>query len=477
MRLQTLIILSLTPLMLVGGLSAQGLTIDWHSIDSGSNVAMSGGSLAVAGTIGQPDAGVSDGRFVTVQGGFWDLVDPASMTPVQGLRAIAGPRRVRLEWEQTRDDMDTMVVERMAPNGSILRINEIAINGTGRYTVVDAFAFEGSTYRYQVSERHTPGPTIPRGAVDARPYSQALPLGMARVGRMGHPNISSAIAAGLGKRRWVIAVEPGTYPAFSLDATAPDDLRIMADGTGDVIIDTSSVPVTIRDRAATQTLELRGLQIGSSTSANHAITVRRCFGPILLDDLDLQAGPSKSGLYVRSSIALTVQRSDIAGSPGVSMGSGSFSYMSRGSVDELDLSGSSTLTMCQLAPGSATVEAGSSRIDLPGIMPNLDAPAFLTMNFPTPMEIESFPSSGYLLWFAARHGFLPSFETVGLLDFGTTYLYTTGSVDENGRGMLSLAPPPEPLILGNGFPFQMLSLDPSNGTNRWSNATTVIPMR
>jgi hypothetical protein len=48
------------------------LAITWSSIDGGgSTVASTGGAFALAGTIGQPDAGSHSGGAFTCQGGFW----------------------------------------------------------------------------------------------------------------------------------------------------------------------------------------------------------------------------------------------------------------------------------------------------------------------------------------------------------------------------------------------------------------------
>jgi hypothetical protein len=45
-------------------------TLDWYTIDGGGGSA-SGGDYVLAGTIGQPDAGVLAGGAWTLYGGFW----------------------------------------------------------------------------------------------------------------------------------------------------------------------------------------------------------------------------------------------------------------------------------------------------------------------------------------------------------------------------------------------------------------------
>jgi hypothetical protein len=66
---------------------AQGTVYDlsWWTVDGGSGI-LSGGSYALVGTIGQPDAGptLGGGRY-TLVGGFWPGAQPASALPVPRL--------------------------------------------------------------------------------------------------------------------------------------------------------------------------------------------------------------------------------------------------------------------------------------------------------------------------------------------------------------------------------------------------------
>jgi hypothetical protein len=45
--------------------------LGWNTIDGGGITVASGGSYTLAGSIGQPDAGVLTGGGYTVRGGFW----------------------------------------------------------------------------------------------------------------------------------------------------------------------------------------------------------------------------------------------------------------------------------------------------------------------------------------------------------------------------------------------------------------------
>lgn len=55
-------------------MEAQGVVsyaITWYSIDGGGLMTSSGGGYTLAGTIGQPDAGVQSGGVYGLRGGFW----------------------------------------------------------------------------------------------------------------------------------------------------------------------------------------------------------------------------------------------------------------------------------------------------------------------------------------------------------------------------------------------------------------------
>lgn len=47
------------------------LAIPWWTIDGGGTTSASGGPFRLAGTIGQPDAGVCESGSLTLAGGFW----------------------------------------------------------------------------------------------------------------------------------------------------------------------------------------------------------------------------------------------------------------------------------------------------------------------------------------------------------------------------------------------------------------------
>jgi hypothetical protein len=48
-----------------------GYDLSWSTIDGGGGTWSTGGSYALGGTIGQPDAGTLAGGSYTLEGGFW----------------------------------------------------------------------------------------------------------------------------------------------------------------------------------------------------------------------------------------------------------------------------------------------------------------------------------------------------------------------------------------------------------------------
>jgi hypothetical protein len=77
-------VLLLLPAGLVA-LAQGGYELSWWTVDGGGASALAGGGYILAGTAGQPDAGVSAGGGYTLGGGFW-----------QGGAALASPYAIYL---------------------------------------------------------------------------------------------------------------------------------------------------------------------------------------------------------------------------------------------------------------------------------------------------------------------------------------------------------------------------------------------
>ncbi len=81
---------ALPPLLVLAltvAVHAQPYVLDWHTLDGGGGTS-TGGAYALAGTLGQPDAGTMTGGSFTLQGGFWSVAVVAE-TPGTPWLAVA----------------------------------------------------------------------------------------------------------------------------------------------------------------------------------------------------------------------------------------------------------------------------------------------------------------------------------------------------------------------------------------------------
>lgn len=86
-------------LFLIGGqeASAQPYSMDWHSMDGGGGRSV-GGSYAVEGTVGQPDAGVHTGAGWRVEGGFWSAFAAVPSPGSPELTIVRVGFQVEIRW-------------------------------------------------------------------------------------------------------------------------------------------------------------------------------------------------------------------------------------------------------------------------------------------------------------------------------------------------------------------------------------------
>lgn len=59
-----------------------GYDLSWWTVDGGGSTSSSGGSYALDGTVGQPDAGLLASGDYTLAGGLWDGGAPALIHPI-----------------------------------------------------------------------------------------------------------------------------------------------------------------------------------------------------------------------------------------------------------------------------------------------------------------------------------------------------------------------------------------------------------
>ena len=80
----------------------QDYSINWHKIAGGGG-ASTGGSYAVSGTIGQPDAGAAlTGGGYALTGGFWSLISGVQTAGPPNLMVACSANNAIISWPNTR---------------------------------------------------------------------------------------------------------------------------------------------------------------------------------------------------------------------------------------------------------------------------------------------------------------------------------------------------------------------------------------
>ena len=94
-RTQILVLLGL----LAGSLlaRAQNYKIDWFTVDAGGG-SSSGGTYALSGAIGQPDAGKSSGGSYGLQGGFWSVTSTVPTLSAPALTIAQSGGNLVISW-------------------------------------------------------------------------------------------------------------------------------------------------------------------------------------------------------------------------------------------------------------------------------------------------------------------------------------------------------------------------------------------
>jgi hypothetical protein len=116
--------------------SGQSYSIDWYKIAGGGGTS-TGGTYAVSGTIGQPDAsGAMTGGNYSLTGGFWSLISVVQTAGLPNLVITQSGNSVIVSWPNTGNysllqNADLALVSGWVP--TIYQIN--TANGTNSITI------------------------------------------------------------------------------------------------------------------------------------------------------------------------------------------------------------------------------------------------------------------------------------------------------------------------------------------------------
>ena len=306
------------------------------------------------------------------------------------------------------------------------------------------------------------------------PLGRAIASTVVTVGSNGsYATLQEAIDFARGPST-IVRVEAGTYDSFVIDGFSGVDIHVVGEGNGPVFIDASSQPVTVRNTGSASIVEICDLVVHGGAS-HAALSVSGCLGPVVLDEIQVHGGPSQPGIRVTESAVVALQSSEVEGTPGLEATRSANVYVSRGSLDEIDLSLSSTAKLCQL-DADETADASSSFVHYEGVMPAIDCDRFQRLGQAFELEIATEPGAFWLLLLSPS--FLPFDAQADRTALGIQNILARGiSHPTTGRSPTTLLLPPDASRIGRSIPLQLATVDRTGRSAlRYSNLRTVIAL-
>jgi hypothetical protein len=402
-------------------------------------------------------------------------------TTVSVYFASAGLDQVTLNWTSSVEtDITDWVLERgLSAAGPFSPLHEEAATGAGSYQHLDTTVLGGTTYHYRLSQRLSHGQEQELGNVFATPWSASLPPNMATVGPTGDfADVDSAVASLAGQFAPTVLIQPGTYGPFSVTTGIIGTLRIMGDGTGPVLIDTTTGPVQIFGISALESVELSDLAIGDPASPNSAVFISACTGAVIIDECTLDSGAGVAAANVLASTRVALQRTDLAGDPGLSMDGGSLGIAGKGSVDEIVLSNGSDLRTAEMGSPATTVDGTSTLEDLPGVHADIDLQETVPLDSIFNVTLSGEPNGNCAVIWSLGVSWLDFsgnlWEMVGMTDLGQGDILLVLPLGPAGSLTFPTSLPPDGILIGFPIVLQTVVINPSNNHRRWSNVTALI---
>ena len=129
--------LSLAVCLMTQQINAQTYSIDWDQVASGGGTS-TGGAYSVAGTIGQPDAGLTlSGGGYSLIGGFWSLVSGLEKATPPTLFIILGAHDVTVYWQAQNGWILQENTDLNAVKGWMNSSGVTTVNGVSFHSVVN----------------------------------------------------------------------------------------------------------------------------------------------------------------------------------------------------------------------------------------------------------------------------------------------------------------------------------------------------
>ncbi len=411
---------------------------------------------------------------------FW-TTDPTTVTSFD---ATPGADIVNLDWVTTvESEVVSWILERAdAGVGNYFQIAEVTAVGPSAYNFLDNTVTGLQEYDYRLSQKKTFGQIIEVATDSAIPWTAGIPANILTVGPSGAFTSIGAALLSISTSNPVISVAAGTYAPFTVNPlTGPlagQTIRIIGDGSGPVIIDTTTGPVVIQNLGIGDEVELSDLIIGDGSSSFPGIVVQNCVGPVILDELEVHGGLSQPGIQVTGSTRTAVQRCTVDGDPGILGELGSTLVAGNGLLDEIELTGSSDARLAGLSGAGATFDAGSTVTFLPGVHADLNADEFPSLGGTLPVQVQGQAGSPFVIvastslsWFDLGN----PFEMVGLINIFQAPILAQG-ITAAGITPLNFPVPADGALFGTPLPMQAVVVNPATLKFRWSNVISVIPV-
>lgn len=386
------------------------------------------------------------------------------VTDLASFSATPGPEEVELAFAtNTEDVVDAFVIE-VGPtaSGPFTTLVELAPLGGGAYAVLDAGLPADVARHYRLTQRLTTSAVELLATAQATPYSATFPDNVIAVGPNGDfPDPASALAAA-SEFPVLLRVETGVYPAFTIDGAALGSVHVLPDGSGPVILDTTTGPLVIRDVAFPNHVELAELELLGNPSTS-SMRVEDCLGAIVLDELTLHGGVGQPGLAIEDSLFVTVQDGAIDGTPGIrAEGALAKVYVGRGQLDTLELANGAAAETVQ-TPALVTGDGTTQHVELAGTQPHIDCDRWLTLGEPFGLTVEAEPGGVYALF--ASGGVVPAdlgapfWQMLSLFDLAGFQQLGAGVVPPGGAFDVPLVLPPKSGFLGASPLLQLAQIE------------------
>jgi cytoskeletal protein CcmA (bactofilin family) len=406
----------------------------------------------------------------------WNAADATS---VASFAAVAGPRRVELAFELASVGLALGFELEVGPGpaGPFVPLAGFPPLSARVFTFSHVGVAADVPLVYRLTQERLDGGIDVLVTAQATPWNDELPASVLTVGPLGdHATIAAALAA-LPSGRAVVLVAAGTYPAFTVAGPLPGGLVVRADGSGPVAIDTSVLPVVVRDVAAGQWLWLEGLALGALGVDAAGLVVHDCAGVVVLDELVVHAGPSTNAVELDAATNVALQDLELTGA--LALGNGSSADAMRVDVDALGLDGASTLRSLDVAPASVAIETGSLWQDLGGASARLAAPSSVPLAQAFDAELDGAAGAvwvlqGSLSGLARFDVPLVGFELAVLLDPTVLVPAGLGVLDGNGEALVELVLPGASFVLGYPIVLQGLVVDVALQRSTATNAVLVL---